>query len=228
MFQELVLANKEFLKLLYALLIILICSFIFLKSDRLFKISDYQGLRYLRNAFLFYGLFIFTDIILGNLRDPLTQYPSLYYNSLEFLSVFLVISAGFFLLYSLLWKYLEKEKKYHSVFNLNILVFLILALILTSLNVLLDSDILLNISQTILFLIIGIISLLNYSKDTKKQSLSKYYLIAVTFGFISWLLHSFSSLVIFNPIIQTLSYISSTLFFFLFFYMTLKITNSKW
>jgi hypothetical protein len=62
---EWILVNKEFLKIVYALIILFICAIIVLKTDRLFKLSDYQGLRYFRNSFFFYSLAFFFRFILG-------------------------------------------------------------------------------------------------------------------------------------------------------------------
>ncbi|MFH1521631.1 MAG: hypothetical protein ABIF18_01605, partial [archaeon] len=65
MLYEWILTNKEFLKVAYALIICFICAIIVLKTDRMFKLSDYQGLRYFRNAFFFYGLAFVVRFILG-------------------------------------------------------------------------------------------------------------------------------------------------------------------
>ena len=48
--------NKDLFRLFYSALIVVICFVIVVKTDKLFRISLYQGIRYFRNAFLFYGI----------------------------------------------------------------------------------------------------------------------------------------------------------------------------
>ena len=43
--------NKSLIKIFYASIVILICAIITIKSDKLYKLSLYQGIRYFRNAF---------------------------------------------------------------------------------------------------------------------------------------------------------------------------------
>jgi len=62
---DLIIENKELLKILYALIITVICLFIVIKTNKLFKISSHQGIRYLRNAFFFYGIAFITRYFLG-------------------------------------------------------------------------------------------------------------------------------------------------------------------
>ena len=59
-----IIENKDLLKVFYGLLIGAICVVIVVRTDRLFKISLHQGIRYFRNAFLFYGAAFFSRYIL--------------------------------------------------------------------------------------------------------------------------------------------------------------------
>ncbi|MCX6746632.1 MAG: hypothetical protein NTU63_00685 [Candidatus Pacearchaeota archaeon] len=51
-----IITNKEVFEIIYALMICLICALIVVKTDRFFRLSLHQGIRYFRNAFLFYGI----------------------------------------------------------------------------------------------------------------------------------------------------------------------------
>ena len=90
--------NIELLRFFYSILIAVICLIVVLKTDRLFRISLHQGIRYFRNAFFFYGIAF------------VLRY-SLNYDSYVFiinpLFKFFMMMGGFFLLYSLYGKNLK-------------------------------------------------------------------------------------------------------------------------
>jgi len=62
---EWIVLNKELLKIFYLLVVGLICTIIVLKSHKLFKLSMHQGIRYFRNAFLFFGIGFILRYIVG-------------------------------------------------------------------------------------------------------------------------------------------------------------------
>ncbi len=226
MLLEWILLNKENLKIVYALLVLFICSIVVLKTDRLFKLSDYQGLRYFRNSFFFYGLAFFFRFILGVI--PNISEKSFYFLNTHFLFEFFIIVAGFFLLYSLVWKNFEKKKLHNSLFNLNAGFFYFSGFLIGFFDFILKSPILMYLSQIILFLIMVIISYLNFSSNKNSSNFLKNYFIIILVGLTSWILNlSLRYFPIENSVVQIGIYGLNILFFVFFLYAIIKITGNK-
>ena len=225
MLYDWILTNKELLKVVYALAICFICAAIVLKTDRLFKLSDYQGLRYLRNTFFFYALAFMSRFILGKLENPLPHYGQFYSHVMNIFFELFIIMAGFFLLYSLIWKYIEKEKNYNSLFNFRIGAFAVVAVIIVILDALSGNNVVLYASQIFLFSIMSVISLKNYLKSEIKHSFTKYYFLTILMGLFSWILNAFAYFFTKTGIVQIYIYIINMVFFLLFLYGTLRMTK---
>lgn len=216
-----ILANKELLKIVYALVICFVCAVIVLRTDRLFKISDYQGLRYLRNTFVFYFLAFLLRFIFIKIENPIPSYGQLYFQSVNFLFEFFIIMAGFFLFYSLIWKYVEKEKNYHSLFNVRIGILFAVALIFSVLDFLNSSYLLMYVSQIILFSVMGIISFRNYVTNG-----NKYYFFMIMMGLASWLLNAFAYFFLSgSDVMQIYAFGINMIFFLFFLYGTIRMTR---
>lgn len=228
MVYDLILENKEFLKIIYALIICFVCSTIILKTDRLFKLSGHQGIRYFRNAFLFYGIAFFVRFILGAIPNPILSYEYIYPFLIEVLFEFSIVMAGFFLFYSLIWRKIEKDINYNSLFNLRIGLFYIITLLIVFLDYLLITDILMYTSQIALFLVMSIISYTNYIRNGKTHKFLKFYFIAMIIGLLAWLLNA--TLYYFlewNKVVQMQAYGLNIIFFLVFLYGIIKFTKTK-
>jgi len=162
---EFALQNKELFKLLYTVIIGLICFIIVIRTDKLFQLSYHQGIRYFRNAFFFYGLAFILRYLLGTFY--FFNNADFFYNSvIRGVFEFFIIMAGFFLLYSLLWKKFENSKgSISSLFNIQIIVFYVLTLILVFLS---------------------IISYMNYKKNKGKHRFIKLYFVVMILNLIAW------------------------------------------
>ncbi len=182
-----IIANKELIKIFYALIIIFICAVIVLKTDRLFRISLHNGIRYFRNAFFFFGVGFM-------LRYFLKVFPD-YLNKIIF--EFFIIMAGCFLLYSLLWKRIESfEREYNSsLFNPYILIFYLMSFIIVFADYLWSTYYGMFCSQIVLFSFASIISYLNYQKN-KTRPFLKFYFIAMILSLAAWLLNAGTSLLL--------------------------------
>ncbi|MBU1129066.1 MAG: hypothetical protein KJ949_00350 [Nanoarchaeota archaeon] len=222
-------ANKEILKIFFGLIIGIICTAIVLRTHRLFKLSSHQGIRYFRNAFLFYGIGFLVRYILGaflffNLINP--AYRAIITGLFEYF----LIMAGFFLLYSLIWKNIEGEStKYSSsLINPKISLFYIMALILVILDCFWGGLSFMLLSQVVLFAVATIISYMNYSEGKKQFKFRKFYFVAMLLNFLAWLSNT---LVVFffkgnqNMIINI--YFLNLIIFFLFLYGVIKVTGLK-
>ena len=224
-----IIENKEILKIIYALLICSIAAIITLKTDRLFKISDHQGLRYFRNSFFFYGLAFFTRFILGKATISIYKYGEVYQQITILLFKFFIIMAGFFLLYSLIWKHVEKIKNYHSFLNLRVSLFYVATLLIISLDFIFNTNIFMYLSQVGLFFILSVLAYKNYIKDKGESVFLKYYFTTMLLGFIAWILNTILYCFLSGDpgITQIFIYGLNILFFIFFLFGIIKITNKN-
>ena len=208
-------SNRESLKLIYGIFVALICFFIVIRTDKLFRLSLHQGIRYFRNAFLFFGLGFILRYIVGTS-----------YIFSKFLFEFFLIMGGFFLFYSLIWKKFESPKKEtrSSLFNLRIIIFYILTIVLVALDYFWKTYYFMFFSQIILFLLIVLISYFNYLN--KKGKFLKFYFISVLMIFIAWILNLLAALIFnWDPLIILIVYLLNIIIFILFFIGILRFTS---
>lgn len=221
---ELLLQNKELIKTIYALLLIFFCAIIVLKIDRVFKISDYQGLRYLRNSFFFYGLSFVVYFILGNISVSFQQTYSLVN---MFLFSFLSIVGSLFLIYSLTWKYFEKKKSHNSLINLRSSFIYLISLILSLKCIFTKELFLLGIFQIFLLGITLILSLKNLLNAKEKNYFLKYYFFAVMFSFVYWVLTTINYSINLSVQLDLLRYSLEGIFYIIFLMGILNLGKNK-
>lgn len=217
---DLVANNIELFRFFYSVLIAFICLIVVIKTDRIFRISFHQGIRYFRNAFFFYGIAFI-------LRYSL-NYGS-YFFIIQPLFKFFMIMGGFFLLYSLLWKKFETNKgSRSSFFNLIIFVFYIVTLIIIFLDYLWATYYFMFFSQIILFGLASIISCINYKKDRGKHKFLKLYFIIMVLSFFVWLFN-FVFGTFFNWRLRWLAnvYALNIIVFLIFLYGVIKLTKKQ-
>ncbi len=211
--------NKELFRFLYSIIVAFICFIIVLKTDRLFRISSHQGIRYFRNAFFFYGLAFIFRYILGN---------PIYFNQMRLVFEFFMIMGGFCLFYSLLWKKFEHSKETSSLFNFRIFIFYILALIIVVLDYLWGGYTFMFLSQIILFFFASIISYNNYKKGKKEHKFLKLYFIVMVLNLIVWVLNFvFSSFLDWRLRWVANIYIINVLVFLIFLYGVVRLTKRR-
>ena len=212
-----IVGNKELVKIFYALIIVFICTVIVIKTDRLFRISLHNGIRYFRNAFFFFGVGFMS-------RYFLKGFPDYYVNKIIF--EFFMIMAGCFLLYSLLWKRIESfEMDYSSsLFNPYILVFYLMSFIIVFADYLWLNYYGMFGSQIVLFGFASIISYINYQKN-KSRPFLKFYFIAMILSFTAWLLNAgASSLLNWNQGILIAIYFLNIIIFLVFLFGVMRVT----
>jgi len=223
-FYSFIVQNKEAIKLVYALLVIFICIMIVLKTDRLFRISEHNGIRYFRNAFFFFGSGFAIRYFLPlpfNRFDLLPQYSFL----IEILFEFALIIAGFFLLYSLIWKKFEIRTR-SSLLNGRIAVFYAMTLILVLLDFILGFFYLMFLSQIIIFAYLIVLSYKNYMERGNKHNFPRFYFFAMLLGFFAWFLNALSALYFkWNNLMLINTYGFNLIFFLLFLYGVVKVTR---
>ncbi|MFA4953444.1 MAG: hypothetical protein WC584_04430 [Candidatus Pacearchaeota archaeon] len=225
---SLLIENREIIKIFYGLLIGLICLIIVLKVDKLFRLSLHQGIRYLRNAFFFYGVAFIIRYIFGALI--FYEYiDGKYLSVITIIFKYFLIMAGFFLLYSLLWKKLESSKNddYSSLFNLKIIIFYIMALVIVFLDYVWQTHYFIFISQVILFTIASGISYLNYARGKSEHKFLKFYFAAMILALAAWIFNALSALLDWNRYFLINSYLLNIIIFLLFLYGVVNATRLK-
>jgi hypothetical protein len=225
----LIISNKEILKIIYGIIITLICAIIVIKTNKLFRLSLHKGIRYFRNAFLFFGIGFLIRYFFGVI---------FYYNflSLEFQPLiniffeFFLIMGGFFLLYSLIWRKIETpETDYRSsLINGRILIFYMMAVITVLIDYFWKTFCYMFGSQIFLFAIATIISLVNYRKDRNKHKFLKFYFLAMLLSFIAWVLNFISAIFFeWDKALIINIYILNVIIFLLFLYGVFKVTRIR-
>ena len=220
-----IIGNKELLKLFFALIVVLICMVIVFKTHKLFRLSSYTGIRYFRNAFFFYGIGFAIRFFIGS---PIfdNKYLSAYYPAINSLFEFFLVMAGFFLLYSLLWKNFEHRKhSLSSLFNFKIFIFYLVAFIIVVLDSIWKTNYFMFASQILLFVLASGISYLNYIKKKNREFL-KFYFIAMILSLIAWVLNALAALYFnWNQAVLINIYILNLIVFLLFLYGVIKVTR---
>ena len=184
-----ILLNREILKIAYTVIIVLICVAIVLKTNRLFRLSLHQGIRYFRNAFLFYGLAFIARYFIG---------PAYYINEniavqiqvAKFAFEFLLLMGGFFLLYSLIWKRFEQDKhSFSSLFNVRIFIFYLLAIIIATLGFLWGTYHFMYLFKVITFSFAAGICFSKYASDAATGFFRLYFMVIIL-NLAMWLANS--------------------------------------
>jgi len=224
---NLIVANKELLKIFYALAITTICLFIVIKTNRLFKISSHQGIRYLRNSFFFYGIAFIIRYFFGALHFN-NNLSNIYNFLIKAFFEFFIVMAGFFLLYSLLWKKMELEANFSSLLNPKIFIFYGMAFVIVFLDFIWNTGYFMFISQIVLFFFALTVSFVNYKINGKRHKFLKFYFMAMLLSFAAWILNALAALYFdWDKGIMMSIYGINTIFFLLFLYGVIKVTKLK-
>lgn len=216
---SLLVQNKDLIKIIYGVVISLICLIIVLKTDRLFRLSLHQGIRNFRNAFFFYGLAFFSRYLVGAyLTDPIVS---------TVLFEFFLITGGFFLLHSLLWKKFNHiEKRYvSSLFSPVTILFYAMAGMLVLLDFIWKFYFFMFLSQILIFISASIISYKNY-KIKPTRPFPKFYFLAMLLSLFAWILNALAAMIFnWNQRIIINSYILNIIVFILFLFGVIKVTT---
>lgn len=218
-----VIENKELLKVIYGLIILLICFVIVVKTHKLFRLSLHQGIRYFRNAFLFYGLAFLSRYILGALATY--GYITYYTFAIKIFFEFFLVMAGFFLLYSLLWKKMEPKPYDSSLFNPTIFLFYLMTFVVVALDYLWWTYYFMFLSQILLFIFTSGISYVNYQKNKGRHKFIKFYFASMVLSLLAWILNSALEYFEWSKGILINIYFLNIIFFLLFLWGVIKITS---
>ncbi len=221
---EFLIYNREVFKLVYTIIIGIICFAIVIKTDRLFRLSFHQGIRYFRNAFFFYGLAFIMRYLLGT-GYFFTSRTLVQASAMKVVFEFFLIMAGFSLLYSLLWKKFEPGKEsVSSLFNARFALFYCIAIVVVILDVLWGTYTFMFLLQIILFGSASIVSYVKYKRSEKKGFL-KIYFVVILLNLILWVANFIvAEFFIWHQGGVMSVYILNIIIFFLFLYGATRTT----
>jgi len=223
---EWLIENKELLKLFYGLFIGIICLIIVLRSDKIFRLSLHQGVRYFRNAFLFFGIafavryFVGFIIYQGYVPAEIFSYSKMVFE-------FFIIMAGFFIFYSLIWKQVERSSEpfFSSILNPCILIFYLMTIIFITLDSIWGGYTAMFFSQIFLFTFAAGISFTKFLEKRRRKFL-KFYFTAMALTLIAWTINALAVLLFrLNDGIIINTYILNLIVFLLFLYGVMDITR---
>ncbi len=202
----------------YSIFVFVICFILYYKLRSIYKLTEYHGLHYFSNTFLFLGLAYFLRFILFVFTHSSDPGFEDFRNLVIFSMAFMVYSSStsiLYLIYSLIWKITEifrNEAFLHS-----------LAIILTVLSLLSRPGSTL-ITQAVLLVVLLFAIVINYKKydAERKTMLGRIYpLYILTFFF--WILNLLVSLRLFIPFeFRFVIYTLSTLILLVIAYRVLK------
>ncbi|MFH1052903.1 MAG: hypothetical protein V1740_00645 [Candidatus Woesearchaeota archaeon] len=205
------------IEFIYTILVVILCALVYFKTKEAYDLTKYKGIKYFRNAFLFFGLaylarfllhiitftvFAFDFFVPRRLFFPIAMIPVGYLSTL----------AIFYLTYSLVWKKINYP--YFFLFS-NIIAILVSIAAFVS-----RSHILLTGLQIILLLFTGVISLSKHSKGKKKYHARGLYLLITIFWVISLFLIGPNRFLPYE--IKALFQVLSIIVFFTIYYKVIK------
>lgn len=215
---EMLLSPTAGIELIYSFVIILCSLMIYHSTKEAYKLSSYKGLKYFRQAFLFFAaayffrysikfLLIFFDV------KRVVEFSPIFIGWIS-LVVFLYSSsmAVFYLLYSIMWKKWSSHKVNIWVFNLAALIIAFVGTLFINSGIAVILNLALLASATLVLF-------LNYNRSKKKGNLFIIYVLLLLF----WVLNIIGILIPdFLEFYQLLIYVISISLFMVILYKVLK------
>ena len=240
---EVLVANRILFDQIYILFVVCASLLVAFKVQHLYKLSSYRGLRYFRNAFIFFAIafaIMFVDHTLDSMYG--FEHDHEVINKNIILVATIVISfqytisvSGFYLLYSLIWKKIEKrgimclvKHDYCSKVPLLHITALIIAIIdfifLTEYPVFIIQ--LLVIGSAILL----VLHRCRCEEAKHKKSFLKSYLIVLILFFVGWSINLLGKDALLGevfPYFWILQELGTALLFTILLYGSFKLTAHK-
>jgi len=210
-------------EIIYSFVIIVCSLMIYFGTREVYELSSYKGIKYFRQAFLFFAIayffrsFIKFVLSYFNIREILDFAPMLIGELSLFLFIYFSSMAMFYLLYSVMWKKWNGNSKKIYLFHL-------LALVISIVSVLLRNSYVYLILNLLLLIFI-IFSFYIVHKDSKKKKNNLYATYVLLFIF--WVLNVIDILLPdFLQNTQLFIYLISSGIFLAILYKTLKKAGS--
>jgi hypothetical protein len=162
----------------YTVIVVVLSLVIYSKCKKVYKISGYDGIRYFQDAFLYYAAGFTLNYILTLLSAFNAMYP-LVISILSIIAEYTLGMAGFFLVYSLVWK------SFPSPTHVRVSILHILALLIGILDLWIGSVYVLYISQLAIFIYASFLAYQNYM--SKKQPFQQVFFIIMILVLLGWI-----------------------------------------
>ncbi|PJE81026.1 hypothetical protein COU58_04700 [Candidatus Pacearchaeota archaeon CG10_big_fil_rev_8_21_14_0_10_32_42] len=217
--------NTFGMELIYSFVIIFCSLIIYFSTKEIYKLSNYPGIKYFREAFLFFALayffksFISFLFLIFNVRG-IIEFSSIFFGVLTlFFFIYASTMAIFYLLYSIVWKNL-KENLRESKFTIPLIH--IFVLVISATSIIVHETGVVILLQVFVFLFIAIQNYSSYRKLKSKKKSSSIHLIYL-FLFVFWMLNLSDLLIVgFGPIIELVVSLASIGIFLVILY---KVTR---
>lgn len=207
-------------ELIYSFVIIICSLMVYLGTKELYELSSHKGLKYFRQAFLFFALaYFFRSFIQFMLMSLGLNIRSFENMGVWILFLFLYAStlAILYLLYSVKWKTWKKHPWLVYVFH-------VLAIAISLVSIFVGTITILLLIQILLFIFVALTSYPIHKKQKKKHNLYAIYLLLFAF----WILNVISILI--PDFLQTfnmLLYLASITILLLILYKVIKKTGAS-
>ena len=220
--EEILFPNTFGMELIYSFVIIFCSLIIYFSTKEMYKISKYPGIKYFREAFLFFAIAYFFKSFISFLFLILDVHEIIEFSSILFgmLTLFFFLYAStmaiFYLLYSVMWKKLKKSGYIIPLMH-------ILVLFISGASILIGQAGILIVLQVLVFSFVAIQNFSSYRKLAVQKRKSSIYTIYL-FLFIFWILNLVDLLVEgFSPLTEFVVSLFSIGVFILILY---KVTRN--
>jgi len=188
--------NHLLFETLFSIIIVVSSGLIFYYTRKLYFLSRYRGIRYFSNAFLYFALSLAGRYVLVVLENyiPWVSNDHFIVISLLFFVVYAASIGGFYLSYSLVWKYIEKGRLKNK--RINVILIHNVALIIATIETLFMitgfvNDLILVFTIQLIVLLFALISNYEHRKQEVQKGSKPYFLyvsITTFFMYLSFFL----------------------------------------
>lgn len=218
-----VMNNFFMIEVLYSILLVLLCMSIYLKTKEISFLTADRGVSYFRTAFLLFSLFFisrgFMNIVGINIAGIDLAWKTI--PIIIAITGYLGMIAILYLLCSFIWKkinFITHTKRIIAIHLITTIVVLI--------DFLFSTITAFFIAQTLVYLLLLIISYKNYKNSKNKQSFLKSYFIAMSTLFIIWVINVIGQFTIEStPYVRLIVYVGTIIGFGIVSYGVIKATK---
>jgi hypothetical protein len=213
-------------EVLYSFVIIVCSLMVYYGTRELYELSSYKGIKYFREAFLFFAIayffrsFIKLGLMYLDLDNVFSFSPRIFAPLTMFIFIYFSSMAIFYLLYSVMWKKWNGSSKKIYLFHL-------LALIISFIVILTNNRFIQLAVNLFLLLFVLFIVYISYKDSKDKKKGYNLYVIYVLLS-IFWILNIIDIIIPkFLETINLIIYLASTGIFLLILYRVIKKTGSN-
>lgn len=209
-------------EIIFSLIVVITCTLIYFKTKELYDLSSYKGIKYFGNAFLFFGIAFLSRLVLRlfaiisfGTRNP---FDFLYFNLGYLIFLYAGLMAGFYLIYSSLWKHLKNPEEigwfFHPIAATIASIFIIFLFGSATLLLLI-----------LIFLLAALLAYSSEKSSRKKEGLGKLYILYILL-FIAFIANAASQFFIrISDEASIILYTISSVLFLVILYRVVRVTK---